>query len=151
MHHDIGGLFKYFLRIAGNLHAPGRVARTDHFSQIAANLCRFSVDCSDNFDRLVFSHQLRDGGADGANSVLNGAYFLFHLDPLPLRCSVTPRIFVAKETSKIKDSRRTRNAALLLPIHSWLSHSNARSMEKSAWNNCTYQNWEAFYESAQTR
>src|SRR6266571_327493 len=78
MNDDVGGLLQHFPGIGGNFHAPRGVLGTDDFTQVARNLCRIGVNGGDDFNGLFFAHQTRDGGPDGADTILDGANFLFH-------------------------------------------------------------------------
>src|SRR5713101_7774730 len=78
MNDDVGGLLQHFLGIAGDFHAPRGVLGTDDFAQVACNLRRVGVNGGDDFNGLFFAHQTRDGGPDGADTILDGANFLFH-------------------------------------------------------------------------
>src|SRR5207302_8771109 len=87
-----------------------RIARAPHFSQIASHFCRVVINRADNFNGLLLAHQFRNRSPDRANAILNCAYFLFHYRSPLRRCKPTPRILGAKESSKIMDSPRARNA-----------------------------------------
>src|SRR6266436_3553908 len=78
MNDDVGGLLQHFLGIGGNFDAPRGLLGTDDFTQVARNLRRIGVDGGDDFNGLFFVHQTRDGGPDGADTILDGANFLFH-------------------------------------------------------------------------
>src|SRR6266568_2565422 len=58
---------------------PTGIFCANDFSQVAADFGGIGVDGADNFDGLFFPHQARDGSADGADTKLDGANFLFHL------------------------------------------------------------------------
>ena len=50
------------------------------FSEVAADLLRIGIDGADDFNGLLLAHQLHDGRADGADTILDGANFLFHVE-----------------------------------------------------------------------
>lgn len=77
MDDDISGFAEHGCGIGDNGHAPRCVRRADHFAEIAAGFCGIFINCADNFDGAFFTKQADDGGSDGADSILNGANFLF--------------------------------------------------------------------------
>ena len=79
MDHHVGVLFQNFFRVRGDGHAPWRILCANDFSQIMADFGGIGVDGADNFNGLFFPHQARDGSADGSDTKLDGANFLFQL------------------------------------------------------------------------
>src|SRR5260370_27027474 len=92
MNDHVGGLLQPFPGIGGNFHAPRGVLCPDDFAQVTRNLRRVGVDGGDDFNGLFFAHQTRDGGPDGADTILDGANFLFHevLRPFAVRAHTAP-------------------------------------------------------------
>ena len=79
MHHHVRVLFQHFFGVRGNRHAPRRVRRADDFAKVASDFCRIRINGANNFNGLFFPHQFRDGCADRADTILDGANFLFHV------------------------------------------------------------------------
>src|SRR5882724_8188703 len=146
VHHYVRRLSQHFRGIRRDFHAPRRVARAHHFAQIASHFCRVVINRADNFHALLLAHQLRNRSSDRANAILNRAYFLFHYRSPLRRCKPTPRILGAKESSKIMDSPRARNArrsslpTLVQSLRPFLARTIINSPSVP----------EAFYASAQT-
>jgi hypothetical protein len=74
---NIGGFAEQCGGVSYNGDAPGSVRRAKNFAEIAARFCGIVIDCADYFDGVFFAKKADDGGSDGADSVLNGANFLF--------------------------------------------------------------------------
>src|SRR5882672_8409093 len=110
VHHHVRRLSQHFRCIRRNFHAPRRVARANHFTQIPSHFCRVVINRADNLYGLLLAHQLHNRSSDRPNAILNRAYFLFHNCSPLRRCKHTPRILGAKESSKIMDSPIARNA-----------------------------------------
>src|SRR6266851_2162741 len=71
--------------------------RAHHFSQIPADFCGVRVDRAANLNGLLLSHQPRDGGANRADSILDGANLLLHrFLRLSLATGLTARLLAAK-------------------------------------------------------
>ena len=77
MDHDIGRFFEHRLSVGKNRNAPGRVRRANHLAEIAPGLCGIFIDSADNFEQVLLAHQAHDRSADGADSILDDADFLF--------------------------------------------------------------------------
>jgi hypothetical protein len=107
----VGGLFQNIAGARGDFHAPRRVAGAHYFTQIAANLCGVRIDCAADFDGLFFTHQPRDGGTNGADTILYGANLLLHrFLRLPLAAGETLRLLAPKENLTIKEFGSVGNA-----------------------------------------
>src|ERR1700746_2271875 len=109
MDHHVGGLLQHFLRFRGNSYAPRCVLRADDFAEVAPDFCRIGVDGADDFYGLFFPHQPRNGCADRAHTILNGANSLFHIALRSRVYARTRRILASKETSTIMEFRRAFN------------------------------------------
>jgi len=97
MDDHVRGLFQHFLCFRRDFHAPRGICSADHFAEVAPNLGRVHINGADNFYRLLFPHQPGDGCADGADTILDGANFLFHFalrSPLHTR---TTRILLQRK------------------------------------------------------
>ena len=79
MDHHVRILLQHFLGIRGNAHTPRRIRCADHFAEVTPHFRGIGIDGADNFNGLFFSHQARDGCANRAHTVLDGANFLFHV------------------------------------------------------------------------
>jgi hypothetical protein len=75
----VGVLLEDLFRIGRNDDAPGRIRRSDNFAEVAADLGGIGINGANNFNGLLFPHQFCDGGADGTDTILDGANFLFHI------------------------------------------------------------------------
>src|ERR1700758_3592954 len=97
MNHYVGGLFEDIAGIPGDFYAPGRVIGADDLAQIAANFCGVGIDCTTDFDGLLFAHQARNRGTNWADTILNGANLLLHrFLRLSLAAGLTARLLAAK-------------------------------------------------------
>src|SRR5213595_2593517 len=83
MDNHIRILFEDFLGIRGNAYAPWPIRCADYFAEVTPDFCRIRVDGADNFNGLLLPHQARNGCANRAHAILDGANFLFHV---VLRC-----------------------------------------------------------------
>src|SRR5437667_12280418 len=78
MDDHVRGLFQHLLCFRRDFHAPRGICSADLVAEVAPNVGRVHINGADNFYRLLFPHQPGDGCADGADTILDGANFLFH-------------------------------------------------------------------------
>src|SRR6266481_44682 len=109
MDDHVRGLLQHFLRFRGNFYAPRRVVRADDFAEVTPDFCGIVIDCADDFNGLFLPHQARNGCADGAHTILDGANFLFHIVLRSRFYAHTRRILASKETPTIMEFRRAFN------------------------------------------
>ena len=77
MHDDVGRFAEQCGGVGYDGNAPGGVRSANNFAKIAAGFCGVVINCADYFDSVFFVKKADDCGSDGADSILNGANFLF--------------------------------------------------------------------------